>query len=196
MFAQNLKYLRTKQHMEQFELASKLGRKSPSSISEWEKGKYTPKLKILNEIAKIFEVEIDDLMNVDLSLYDKKNHTKQTLSLDEAIAKKINNVKNEKELSTNFLSSKLNLPKSKTELYLCGKLPFTIRLVFEFAEALDVTFDDLFPTTTTEHFDEIPAILDIDEKNNTITTASGKKYVVDDKEMQQAKDFLEFLSRK
>lgn len=68
MFAENLKYLRKKYDMEQIELANKLGRKSSSSISEWEKGKYTPKLKTLNEISKIFSVDIDDLMNVDLSL--------------------------------------------------------------------------------------------------------------------------------
>lgn len=68
MFAENLKYLRKKHDMEQIELANKLGRKSSSSISEWEKGKYTPKLKTLNEISKIFGVDIDDLMNIDLSL--------------------------------------------------------------------------------------------------------------------------------
>ncbi|MBZ0323652.1 helix-turn-helix domain-containing protein [Enterococcus casseliflavus] len=67
MFAKNLKYLREKHNMEQIELAEKLGRKSSSSISEWEKGKYTPKLKVLNEISKIFKIDIDDLMNVDLS---------------------------------------------------------------------------------------------------------------------------------
>ncbi|MBH0903174.1 helix-turn-helix transcriptional regulator, partial [Enterococcus faecium] len=68
MFAENLKFLREKYNIDQQELAEKLGRKSSSSISEWEKGKYTPKLKTLNEIAKIFNVDIDDLMNIDLSI--------------------------------------------------------------------------------------------------------------------------------
>lgn len=45
MFAENLKFLREKYNIDQQELAEKLGRKSSSSISEWEKGKYTPKLK-------------------------------------------------------------------------------------------------------------------------------------------------------
>ncbi|HCC1497671.1 TPA: helix-turn-helix transcriptional regulator, partial [Enterococcus faecium] len=49
MFAENLKFLREKYNIDQQELAEKLGRKSSSSISEWEKGKYTPKLKTLNE---------------------------------------------------------------------------------------------------------------------------------------------------
>ena len=57
--------------MEQIDLAHSLGRKSSSSVSEWEKGKYTPKIKTLAEIAQIFEVDLDDLMNIDLSQVEK-----------------------------------------------------------------------------------------------------------------------------
>lgn len=67
MFAKNLRYLREKSGMEQMDLAKELGRKSSSSISEWEKGKYTPKMGVLSQIAKIFNVNIDDLMERDLS---------------------------------------------------------------------------------------------------------------------------------
>lgn len=67
MFGKNLKYLRSKNGMEQIDLAHRLGRKSSSSISEWEKGRYTPKMGVLHEIAKIFNVSIDDLMEKDLS---------------------------------------------------------------------------------------------------------------------------------
>lgn len=67
MFAKNLRYLREKSGMEQMDLARELGRKSASSISEWEKGKYTPKMGTLSQIAKIFNVNIDDLMEKDLS---------------------------------------------------------------------------------------------------------------------------------
>lgn len=77
MFSQNLKYLRQKHDMEQIDLAHQLGRKSASSISEWEKGKYTPKMKTLVEIAKIFNVNIDELMGSDLSL---KNDEQDTLA--------------------------------------------------------------------------------------------------------------------
>ena len=82
MFSQNLKYLRNKHDMEQIDLAHKLGRKSASSISEWEKGKYTPKLKTLSEIASIFKVSIDDLMDEDLSTMkeDKKSTSFQTIA--------------------------------------------------------------------------------------------------------------------
>lgn len=67
MFAKNLKYLREKNGIEQLELALRLGKKSSSSISEWEKGKYTPKIGVLNDIAEFFGVTITDLMNTDLS---------------------------------------------------------------------------------------------------------------------------------
>ena len=67
MFDKNLKYLRNKFNMEQIDLAHRLGRKSSSSVSEWETGKYTPKIKTLAEIAQIFKVDLDDLMNADLS---------------------------------------------------------------------------------------------------------------------------------
>ncbi len=66
-FANNLKYLRQKNNMEQLELANLLGRKSSSSISEWEKGKYTPKAGVLNDIAKIFSIPLSKLMNENLS---------------------------------------------------------------------------------------------------------------------------------
>ena len=67
MFSKNLSYLRNKHGMEQLDLAIALGRKSSSSVSEWERGKYTPKIKTLAEIANIFNVDLDDLMNKDLS---------------------------------------------------------------------------------------------------------------------------------
>lgn len=70
MFSKNLKYLRESRNMEQLELAKKLGKKSSSTISEWENGKYTPRIGVLNDIAEIFNISISDLMNSDLSTSD------------------------------------------------------------------------------------------------------------------------------
>lgn len=67
MFAKNLKYLRARRGIEQIELARMLGKKSGSSISSWESGTYTPKIGTLAKIADIFNVDLDDLMNIDLS---------------------------------------------------------------------------------------------------------------------------------
>lgn len=78
MFAKNLKYLREKNAMEQTELAHRLGRKSSSSISEWEKGKYTPKIGVINDIAEIFKVSISDLMDSDLSTAQESTLSKIT----------------------------------------------------------------------------------------------------------------------
>lgn len=66
-FAKNLRYLREKHNVEQTQLANHLGRKSGTSVSEWESGKYTPKAGTLNEIAKYFRVTMSDLMEKDLS---------------------------------------------------------------------------------------------------------------------------------
>ena len=66
-FSKNLRYLREKNDVEQIQLANHLGRKSGTSVSEWESGKYTPKAGTLNEIAKYFRVSMSDLMEKDLS---------------------------------------------------------------------------------------------------------------------------------
>ena len=79
MFSSNLKYLRKMYGMEQVELASKLGRKSGSTISEWEKGSYTPKIKVLAQIANIFHVDLDDLMNKDLTCDSVVHSTQPSL---------------------------------------------------------------------------------------------------------------------
>ncbi|WP_270608696.1 helix-turn-helix domain-containing protein [Enterococcus thailandicus] len=101
MFSKNLKYLRQIHDMEQIELAQKLGRKSSSSISEWEKGKYTPKIGTLNDIAEIFNVSIFDLMNTDLSVQSSEK-------LDDInyIYEQLNN--ENKHATYNFAKQKLN----------------------------------------------------------------------------------------
>lgn len=65
-FSKNLKYLRTINHIEQTELAQKLGKKGGSSVANWEKGLATPGLEILIEISKIFDITVDELVNVSL----------------------------------------------------------------------------------------------------------------------------------
>ncbi len=67
VFGKNLRHLRVKKGLEQLELAQLLGRKSSSSVSEWEKGRYTPKSGTLSDIAKIFNVSLQDLMNENLT---------------------------------------------------------------------------------------------------------------------------------
>ena len=120
MFSENLRYLRSKFGLEQMELAEKLGRKSSSSISEWEKGKYTPKAKTLAEIANLFSVDLDDLMNIDLSktiakrdisdIYNKLEPPRQAKVYDfaEAQLEAQNKVISIEDTQTVYLNSKLS----------------------------------------------------------------------------------------
>ncbi|HEM5071342.1 helix-turn-helix domain-containing protein [Streptococcus suis] len=80
-FASNLKLLRQKYGMEQIDLANRLGRKSSSSVSEWERGKYTPKAGVLNDIARIFDVSLSQLMSSDLSHPAPSPHPTPTIDL-------------------------------------------------------------------------------------------------------------------
>lgn len=79
MFAKNLKYLRAKRGYDQQTFAGMIHR-SVSTISEWESGKYTPKAGILADIANIFGVKLDDMMNIDLSKNTNSKVIDQTVS--------------------------------------------------------------------------------------------------------------------
>lgn len=65
-FHSNLKYLRSKNGVRQLDLAHMLGLKSESAVSEWEKGIRIPSAGTLSDMANIFNVSIDSLMNVNL----------------------------------------------------------------------------------------------------------------------------------
>ncbi|AMB93344.1 helix-turn-helix transcriptional regulator [Aerococcus sanguinicola] len=64
MLAENLKFLREKNNYYQKDIAKKLNRKTNSTISDWENGKYTPSL--VEELAAIYHVGIDELLKEDL----------------------------------------------------------------------------------------------------------------------------------
>ena len=66
LFKENLRYLRHSNNMSQDELAERLGYKSFTTIQKWEDGTSFPRVKSLNQIASLFNVEIDHLLNVDL----------------------------------------------------------------------------------------------------------------------------------
>lgn len=66
-FPNNLKYLRNKNNIEQQELAEMLGRKSGSTISDWERGKVLPRMGMINDLATILKTDIDSLLYKDLT---------------------------------------------------------------------------------------------------------------------------------
>lgn len=66
-FKDNLRYLRYCNNISQEQLAKKLGYKSFTTVQKWEDGTAFPKVENLNKIASIFNVELQHLLNVDLS---------------------------------------------------------------------------------------------------------------------------------
>ena len=116
MFAQNLRYLRESHHMEQIELAERLGKKSSSTISEWEKGKYTPRIGVLNDISEIFNVSISDLMNIDLSIQSNSinnDHMNLFSQLDNSRKIKVNAFA-QKQLEEQLENKIVELPRRDT----------------------------------------------------------------------------------
>jgi transcriptional regulator with XRE-family HTH domain len=65
----NLKFLRTQKGLTQKQLAEKLGLKQ-AAIGAYEEERSTPPLNSLLDIVKIFDVNLDDLVNQDLSAGD------------------------------------------------------------------------------------------------------------------------------
>ncbi|MBR4470770.1 MAG: helix-turn-helix domain-containing protein [Erysipelotrichaceae bacterium] len=65
-FKDNLRYLRRSNKMSQDELAEKLGYKSFTTVQKWEDGTAFPRVRTLNMIADIFEVDVEHLLNVNI----------------------------------------------------------------------------------------------------------------------------------
>ncbi|MGM9567963.1 MAG: LexA family protein [Clostridia bacterium] len=72
---ENIRYLRKKHHLSQEALAGELGYKSFTTIQKWEKGIAEPPLSVLLQLAKAFQVDLDDLTGTDLSKGTKKKST-------------------------------------------------------------------------------------------------------------------------
>lgn len=65
-FQKNLRYLRYQNKMSQDKLAELLGYKSFTTVQKWEDGSSFPRVKNLDEMSKIFNVDIDHLLNYNL----------------------------------------------------------------------------------------------------------------------------------
>ena len=78
-FATNLKFLRTKKGLEQKDISDFLGLKSPTSVTNWEKGTNLARTGHLSELASFFGVSLHDLMNVDFT----KASTPELINKDE-----------------------------------------------------------------------------------------------------------------
>lgn len=77
----NLRYLREINGIEQSQIASLLGKKSTSAISEWEKGLRKPNIGDLHDLSIFFNIKIDDFVNKDLSISRVEEKTSIIASL-------------------------------------------------------------------------------------------------------------------
>ena len=65
-FKENLRYLRYQNEMSQDKLAELLGYKSFTTVQKWEDGTAFPRVKTLQKIAQIFDIDVNHLLNVDV----------------------------------------------------------------------------------------------------------------------------------
>lgn len=72
-FASNIRFIRKANRLTQKEMAQKLG-KAATSVASWEQGIRTPIVKDTMLICKVFGVEMEDLLNTDLSLSYKPSN--------------------------------------------------------------------------------------------------------------------------
>ena len=70
-FGKNLKYLRRKHDLTLNKLSQLLGYKSLSTISKWETSTSEPTVGMAREIADLFKVSMEELINVDLEFEDR-----------------------------------------------------------------------------------------------------------------------------
>lgn len=64
--AKNLKFLRLKHNFSQDEIAEKFGYKSYTTVQKWEMGVAEPSVDKLRELAKLYNVSMNDLLTRDL----------------------------------------------------------------------------------------------------------------------------------
>lgn len=60
MIANGLRSARLRAHMTQVEVAERLGIKQ-SSVSQWEQGRFQPKVRLLPALADLYNCTIDEL---------------------------------------------------------------------------------------------------------------------------------------
>lgn len=67
LLSNNIRYLRKQKGWGQDTLADKLGYKSYTTIQKWESGVSEPPIRKLKELSELFNVDMDDINNLDLS---------------------------------------------------------------------------------------------------------------------------------
>lgn len=69
-FGSNVRFLRRLHNLTQEQLANRLGYKSFTTIQKWETEKAEPTLSTITEVADVFGVKLEDLVNHDFTAGD------------------------------------------------------------------------------------------------------------------------------
>lgn len=80
--SENIKYLRSQRGYSQEELAKALGYKSYTTITKWESGVSEPTLKMTNEIAKFFNISVNELCYTRLNAPKKNNGVRKGVAIN------------------------------------------------------------------------------------------------------------------
>ena len=79
MFSSNLKRIRKEHNLSQEQLADKLG-VSRQSVSKWESGSAYPEMDKVLQICKMFDLNIDELLNQDLKKIEESKQSKSNIN--------------------------------------------------------------------------------------------------------------------
>ena len=77
--SENLKKIRKDNNLSQEDLAEKLG-VSRQSVSKWESGRAYPEMDKVLELCKLFNLNIDDLLNQDIKEIEKTKQSTSTIN--------------------------------------------------------------------------------------------------------------------
>ena len=78
IFGDTIVLLRKEKGLTQKELADKLG-VTDKAVSRWETGKNYPDIEVLKKLADVLEVSVDDLLQGDIRLVEKKSSKKKKI---------------------------------------------------------------------------------------------------------------------
>lgn len=88
MIGQNIRKLRTEQHMTQKALADRLF-VTAQAVSRWENGEVEPSLSTVTEIAKIFRVSTDELLGIAAEPQEQAKPAAETIVRTEFVYKEV-----------------------------------------------------------------------------------------------------------
>ena len=105
-FKTNIRYLRNKAGYTLEEVANKLGYSSYTTVQKWEAGTSEPRMDVVQKVARLFNVPMDQLINFDLKEMDIKNSKQHYITPDNTMRYYIDILEKNEDLQTLIMESK------------------------------------------------------------------------------------------